>query len=56
MVSFKILKLLAKILQGMMTVGFSNDTKNKTAKINEKVFKILKMEIKEESSIEDINI
>jgi hypothetical protein len=32
-----------KILQGMMTVGFSNETSMKTCKLGEKDYKILKM-------------
>ena len=42
-----------KILQGMMTVGFANDTVMKTTRIGNKDFKVLKMSIKSEE-IEEI--
>jgi hypothetical protein len=35
-----------KILQGMMTVGFTNEEKMKTVKISEKEYKVLKMTLK----------
>jgi len=45
-----------KILQGVMTVGFTNDKKIKTSTINEKDYKLLKMEMKAETNIEEITI
>ena len=39
-----------------MTVGFCNDKKNKTSKINDKDYKILMMEMKADANIEEITI
>jgi len=39
-----------------MTVGFFNDKKMTTSKINEKEYKILKMELKPDANIEEITI
>jgi len=44
-----------KILQGMMTVGFVNEEKMKTTKLGEKIFKVLKMTLKQiQDEIEEI--
>ena len=43
-----------KILQGMMTVGFTNDTVMKTCKIAEKEYKILRMSMKCQEAVEEI--
>jgi hypothetical protein len=44
-----------KILQGMMTVGFSNDMNMKTCKLADKEYKVLKMTMKPvQDEIEEI--
>jgi len=35
-----------KIMQSMMMVGFGNDAKNKTAKLENKEYKLMKMDCK----------
>jgi hypothetical protein len=43
-----------KILQGMMTVGFSSDANNKMAKVGGKDYKVLKMTQRNQEEIEEI--
>ena len=43
-----------KLLQGMMTIGFENDSSTKTTKIEGKVYKVLKMNLKQED-IEELD-
>ena len=40
-----------KILQSMMTIGFVNDSVIKTAKVQEKDYKMLKLEIKNDNNV-----
>ena len=37
-----------KLLQGMMTIGFENDSSMKTTKIDGNTYKVLKMNLKQE--------
>lgn len=42
---------LVKIMQSMMMIGFSNDPKFKTAKLSDKEYKLLRMDIKNKSEV-----
>lgn len=46
---------LVSILQGMLMIGFQNDPKIKIAKLQDKEYKVLKMNLKaQDAEIEDI--
>lgn len=48
-------KEYVKILQGMLTVGFQQEEKMSTAKIDGKNYRVLKMNMKQDDEIEEID-